>query len=420
MAEKICKHLDTDELLAEEQKGCIQNSQGCKEQLIIDSVVLEQVHKDNRNLYTAYSDYRRAFHSVPHSWLIHVLQIYKIDPQIINSLQQLMKKWTTTLQVKMKNHRIMSDLIHIQRGIYQGDILSPLRFCLALNLLPYLLNRTNYGFGIHSGNQEMQRLNHILYVDDIKLCAATNNQLQELLPLTDTFSRDIKMVFGIEKCKTLCIAKRKLEMRNFTTEDDDDDTMDAMNEGDMYRYLDHMQAKQIKHVRMKHKLGKEYLNHTKNVLNTKLNGKNMIKAVNTYATPVLTFSFGLVKWTPTDLENLQTKMRMLLTRYRFHHPCAAKERLSLPRQMSGRGLIDITRLHDKQVKLLQTHFLNKQVTSSLRAAVVKADDRCTPLDLVRANQMNSPQMKNIMTKSRDNGPKKPCMAAIRMTSANNM
>ena len=68
-------------------------------------------------------------------------------------------------------------------------------------------------------------------------------------------SRDIKMVFGIEKCRTLCIAKGKLEMRNFTTEDDD--TMEAMNEDDMYRYLGHMQAKQINHVRMKQKLGEE-------------------------------------------------------------------------------------------------------------------------------------------------------------------
>jgi len=39
--------------------------------------------------------------------------------------------------------------------------------------------------------------------------------------------------------------------------------------------------------------------------------KNTIKAINTYATPVLTFIFRTVKWTPTDLENLQTKMRML-------------------------------------------------------------------------------------------------------------
>jgi len=92
-----------------------------------------------------------------------------------------------------------------------------------------------------------------------------------------------------------------------------------------------------------------------------------------------------VKWTPTDLENLKTKMRTLLTRYRFNFPYAAKERLTLPRQMGGRELIDITRLHDKQVKLLQTYFLNKQVTSFLHVAVVKADDRCTPLDLVHAN-----------------------------------
>ena len=100
-------------------------------------------------------------------------------------------------------------------------------------------------------------------MDDIKLYAATNNQLQELLRLTQTFSRDIKIVFGIEKCKTLCIAKGKLEMRNFSTEDDD--TMEAMNVDDMYRYLGHIQAKQIKHARMKQKLGEEYLNRTKSI-----------------------------------------------------------------------------------------------------------------------------------------------------------
>jgi hypothetical protein len=56
--------------------------------------------------------------------------------------------------------------------------------------------------------------------------------------------------------------------------------------------------------------------------------------------------------------------------------------------MGGRGLNDITRLHDKQAKLLQTYtyFLNKQATSPLHAAVVKADDGYTPLDLVRANE----------------------------------
>ena len=70
-------------------------------------------------------------------------------------------------------------------------------------------------------------------------------------------------------------------MRNFTTEDDD--TMEATNEDDTCRYLGHMQSKQIKHARMKQKLGEEYLNRTKSILKTKLNGKKYDKL--TYATP---------------------------------------------------------------------------------------------------------------------------------------
>jgi hypothetical protein len=86
-------------------------------------------------------------------------------------------------------------------------------------------------------------------MDDIKLYAATNNQLQELLQLTQTFSRDIRMTFGIEKCKTLSTVKRKPEMRNFTTEEEN--AMIAVKEEDIYKYLGHMQTKQIKHAQMK-------------------------------------------------------------------------------------------------------------------------------------------------------------------------
>ena len=64
----------------------------------------------------------------------------------------------------------------------------------------------------------------------------------------------------------------------------------------------------------------------------------------------------------------------------------AKERITLPRQVGGTGLTDVTPLHDKQLRLLQTYFLNKQITSPLHAVVVQADDRCTPFDLFHANK----------------------------------
>jgi len=94
-----------------------------------------------------------------------------------------------------------------------------------------------------------------------------------------------------------CIAKGKQEKSNFTTEDDD--TMEAMNEDDIYRYLGHRQAKQVKRAQMKLRQGEKYLNSKKRIKDTVL-WKNMIKAINIYATLVLIFSFGIVKWTPTD------------------------------------------------------------------------------------------------------------------------
>jgi len=74
IAGKICKHLETNKLLAE-QKGCIKNSQDCKEQLITDLVVLEQAHKDNQNMYIAYIDYRRAFDSATQLAYTHITNI---------------------------------------------------------------------------------------------------------------------------------------------------------------------------------------------------------------------------------------------------------------------------------------------------------------------------------------------------------
>jgi hypothetical protein len=60
--------------------------------------------------------------------------------------------------------------------------------------------------------------------------------------------------------------------------------MEAMNKDDMYTYLGHVQANEIKHAWMKQNLAEEYLIHTKSILKTKLNGKNTIKAINTCAT----------------------------------------------------------------------------------------------------------------------------------------
>jgi len=40
------------------------------------------------------------------------------------------------------------------------------------------------------------------------------------------------------------------------------------------------------------------------ILKSKLTGRNLVKAISTYAASVLTCSFGIIDWTSTDLEKI--------------------------------------------------------------------------------------------------------------------
>jgi hypothetical protein len=126
----IYDHCQKLNILNEEQKGYVKECFGCKEQLIIDTVIMEQARKNNRNIYTAFIDYKKAYDSVPHSWLIKILKVYKINLDLINFLSHVMTFWRTTLNLSINNTKLKSEPIQIIRGIYQGDSLSHLWFCL--------------------------------------------------------------------------------------------------------------------------------------------------------------------------------------------------------------------------------------------------------------------------------------------------
>ncbi|XP_060802889.1 uncharacterized protein LOC132902324 [Amyelois transitella] len=201
----IYNHTATNSILAEQQKGCRKFSQGCKEQLTIDAIVSKQAIRKKSNIYTMYIDYKKAFDSVPHSWLLYILQHYKINSTLVQFLRHTMQNWSTKLIL----HQIETDHIQIRRGIFQGDSLSPLWFCLALNPLSYLLNNSNSGYKIPHNNSYF-RLTHLLYMDDIKLYASNLNEINKLANITEEFSNDIKMTFGIDKCGIQSIQKGKV------------------------------------------------------------------------------------------------------------------------------------------------------------------------------------------------------------------
>ena len=188
ITERTYSFLEQKELLPYEQKGWRKGSYGCKDQLVISRMIIENCHKKKRSLSTALIDYRKVFDLVPHSWILKSLDIYKVSLVIINFLKNNMKLWDTNFFLNHTKGSMKSDKININSGIFQGDSLSPLLFCLSLIPLTNELNNTRYGYEIYE-----KTINHLFYMDDLKLYAKNDKEHEGLLSTVKQFSDDIGM-----------------------------------------------------------------------------------------------------------------------------------------------------------------------------------------------------------------------------------
>ena len=71
---------------------------------------------------------------------------------------------------------------------------------------------------------------------------------------------------------------------------------------------------------MKLKVSKEYIRQLRKVLKSKLNGRNLVRGVNTWVVSLLRYSPAFVSWRKSELQPINRKTRKLLTVYGALHP----------------------------------------------------------------------------------------------------
>ena len=134
--------------------------------------------------------------------ILGLLCVYKINPLIHSVIKQSMSLWRTTLSTE--NSIIRS--VKIQCGIFQGDSMSPLLFCLAMNPLSETIKSTAFGYTVKSGHL----IQHLLYMDDLKLYARNKRDLNALITTVSLFSNDIGMTINVAKSAKLIVCRGKV------------------------------------------------------------------------------------------------------------------------------------------------------------------------------------------------------------------
>ena len=82
------------------------------------------------------------------------------------------------------------------------------------------------------------------------------------------------------------------------------DKIKTLAENETYKYLGILEADTIKQVKMKEKIQKEYLRRSRKLHETKLNSRNLIKRINTWAVPLVRYSGPFLKWSRDELKQM--------------------------------------------------------------------------------------------------------------------
>ena len=185
-AEGLYQHLTENSLFPAEQKGCRKGSRGTKDQLLIDKAVLKNCKRRSTNLAVAWIDYRKAYDMVPHSWIVQCLSMFKVASNVKDLITKSMGNWRT--EVTSNGETLGS--VNINRGIFQGDSLSPLLFVLIMIPLSMILReaKSRYKLG-----KDKPSINHLLFMDDLKLYASKRDELDSLIATVHMYSNDIGM-----------------------------------------------------------------------------------------------------------------------------------------------------------------------------------------------------------------------------------
>ena len=183
-----------------------------------------------------------------------------------------MKTW----RVEEEEGRRLAE-VKIQRGVFKGDALGLSLFIIAMMPLNHILRKCTAGYKL---SRSQEKVNHLMYMDDIKLFAKNEKELETLIHTVRIYSQDIGMEFGIEKCAMLVMKSGKRHLTD-GMELPNQDKIRTLTEKQTYKYFRVLEAHIIKQVEMKNKIQKKYLRRTRKLLETKVSSRNLIKGINT-------------------------------------------------------------------------------------------------------------------------------------------
>jgi len=210
-----------------------------------------------------------------------------------------MEKRNTRLILKTKQEVMQSQPIQIRRGIFQGESLSPLLFCIAFIPLTNEMNRADIGYQVHGTER---KISHLIFMDEFKLLGRNEKDLKNEMEIVQIISKVVHMNFVLEIFPRICL-KRGSVQRKMHVGSIFEKKIKELAPRKAYKYLGTEESFDIQHKNEDEKLKNEYMRRLRLVLGTGLSAKNKIQQFYHWQTQYLDLVLELLIGTRKNCKN---------------------------------------------------------------------------------------------------------------------
>lgn len=190
LRDHFIEHFKANKLFNDCQHGFM-SGRSCSTNLLSVLNLWTMALEEEDSIDTIYLDFAKAFDTVPHKRLLRKLQIYGIDGQV----HQWVENFLTGRKQKVVVNGEESAWGDVLSGIPQGSVLGPFLFVCFINDLPDAIHSTTF-----------------LFADDTKIFAKVPQfaeEIQEDLDRLQLWSDTWQLRFNAEKCKVMHIGKNE-------------------------------------------------------------------------------------------------------------------------------------------------------------------------------------------------------------------
>lgn len=156
-------------------------------------LIIEKYQEHQRTLYITFIDYQKAFDTVSHNSIWESLAEQGVEEVYIKTIQNIYNNNKGRIKLESIGPRFP-----IQRGVRQGDPLSPILFISILENIIGKLDFHKIGLCIKG-----QYLSHLRFADDLALLSETAGQMQYMIETLHQASIKVGLEMNLTKTKIM-------------------------------------------------------------------------------------------------------------------------------------------------------------------------------------------------------------------------